>query len=67
MTQESTHHPSGPLLLAVALAMVAGFVDAHIYLAVSPIFVANMSGNLVHIGMLVGDGNWWQAVGAAGP
>lgn len=65
MTQESTHHPSGPLLLAVALAMVAGFVDAHIYLAVSPIFVANMSGNLVHIGMLVGDGNWWQAVGAA--
>ena len=59
---ESTHHPSGPLGLAVALAASAGFIDAHIYVNVTPVFVANMSGNLIHLGILVGDGAWRPAL-----
>jgi uncharacterized membrane protein YoaK (UPF0700 family) len=54
VTQEQRHHPNGPLALAVALAAVAGFVDAHVYLHVTHVFVANMSGNLVHLGMSAG-------------
>ena len=54
--QERTHHPSGTLGLAVALAAAAGFVDAHLYVNVTPVFVANMSGNLIHLGIFVGDG-----------
>jgi uncharacterized membrane protein YoaK (UPF0700 family) len=65
MTQEPDHHPSGPLAIAVALAIAAGFVDAHIYLHVAPVFVANMSGNLVRLGMFAGDGSWREASGAA--
>ena len=60
--QEHTHHPSGPLALAVALAAAAGFVDAHIYVNVTAVFVANMSGNLIHLGIIVGDGSWGRAV-----
>ncbi|MCB0972379.1 MAG: DUF1275 domain-containing protein [Acidimicrobiales bacterium] len=59
---ESNHHPSGPLTVAVALAAAAGFADAHIYVNVTPIFVANMSGNLIHLGILVGDASWRAAV-----
>ena len=59
--QERTHHPSGPLALAVALAAAAGFVDAHIYVAVTPVFVANMSGNLIHLGILLGSEDRTQA------
>jgi uncharacterized membrane protein YoaK (UPF0700 family) len=54
VTQELRHHPSGPLVLAVTLAAVAGFVDAYVYLHVTHVFVANMSGNLVHLGMSAG-------------
>ena len=36
MTQEPAHHPSGPLVLAAALAAIAGFIDAHIYVHVTP-------------------------------
>ena len=62
--QERTHHPSGPLALAIALAASAGFIDAHIYVNVTPVFVANMSGNLIHLGIVVGDADWNQAVGS---
>ncbi len=48
--------------MAVALAAAAGFVDAHIYVNVTPVFVANMSGNLIHLGILIGDGSWRTAV-----
>jgi uncharacterized membrane protein YoaK (UPF0700 family) len=44
--------------MAIALAAAAGFVDAHVYGNVTPVFVANMSGNLVHLGIFVGDGRW---------
>lgn len=63
MTQEQAHHPSGPLTLAVTLAVVAGFIDAHIYLYVTPVFVANMSGNLIHFGIFFGLGRWSEAGG----
>jgi uncharacterized membrane protein YoaK (UPF0700 family) len=59
---EPTHHPSGPLGLAIALAAAAGFIDAHIYVNVTPVFVANMSGNMIHLGILVGDGAWRPAI-----
>lgn len=62
--QERTHHPSGPLALAIALAGAAGFIDAHIFVNVTPVFVANMSGNLIHFGIVVGDGSWDEAAGS---
>ena len=64
MTQEPSHHPSGPLLVAAALAGIAGFIDAHIYVSVTPVFVANMSGNLVHLGVFAGLGDWTGAAGS---
>ncbi len=63
MPQEHIHHPSGPLVFAAALAAVAGFVDAHVYLHATPVFVANMSGNMVHLGMFAGLGRWQDAAG----
>ena len=64
MTTETSHHPSGPLALAVALGAVAGFVDAYLYRGVTPVFVANMSGNLVHLGIFAGEGSWPPAIGS---
>ena len=60
--QERTHHPSGPLGLAIALAAAAGFVDAHVYVNVTPVFVANMSGNLIHLGIFLGGDDWKPAI-----
>jgi uncharacterized membrane protein YoaK (UPF0700 family) len=51
MTAEAGHHTSGTLPLAIGLAATAGFVDAYIYTQITPVFVANMSGNLVHLGI----------------
>lgn len=65
MPQEHIHHPTGPLALAAALASVAGFIDAHVYLHVTPVFVANMSGNMVHLGMFAGLEQWQEAAGSA--
>jgi uncharacterized membrane protein YoaK (UPF0700 family) len=65
MPQEHSHHPSGPLALAAALAATAGFVDAHVFLHVTPVFVANMSGNLIHLGMFAGQADWHEAAGVA--
>jgi len=54
MPSEVDHHASGSLQLAVALAATAGFVDAFIYERVAPVFVANMSGNLIRLGISAG-------------
>jgi uncharacterized membrane protein YoaK (UPF0700 family) len=54
MTAESKHHTSGSLWLAVGLAASAGFVDAFVYVRVTPVFVANMSGNFIHLGIFAG-------------
>jgi uncharacterized membrane protein YoaK (UPF0700 family) len=52
------------LALASALAASAGFVDAHIYLNVTPVFVANMSGNLIHLGVFAGTGEYGDVLGS---
>ena len=59
------HQPTGSLHVAVALGACAGFVDAHVYLHVTPVFVANMSGNLVHLGMYLGQRGWSGALASA--
>lgn len=64
MPAEVNHHVTGPLAVAVGLALTAGFVDAFIYHYVTPVFVANMSGNMVRVGMAVGGGDW-HAVAAS--
>ena len=64
MTTETAHHPSGPLFLALSLAGVAGFIDAHLFLHVTNVFVANMSGNMVRVGILTGSGDWDIAAGS---
>lgn len=56
MTAETAHHPSGPPVLALSLAGVAGFVHAHLFLYVTNVFVANMSRNMVRVGIFAGDG-----------
>ncbi len=65
MTAETDHHPSGPLVLAFSLAGVAGFIDAHLFLHVTNVFVANMSGNMVRVGIFTGSGDWSIAAGSA--
>jgi uncharacterized membrane protein YoaK (UPF0700 family) len=49
-------------VLAVVLAAVAGFVDAHVYLFVVPVFVANQSGNLIGLGMATGQEDWHTVI-----
>ncbi len=61
MPAEDAHHPSGSLVLALSLASVAGFVDAHLFLHVTSVFVANMSGNMVRAGISTGTGDWTLA------
>ncbi len=48
----------------MSLAAVAGFIDAHLFLNVTNVFVANMSGNLVRVGITSGSGDWSIAVGS---
>lgn len=64
MTPEAGHHTSGTLPLAIALAVTAGFVDAYIYTRITPVFVANMSGNFVHLGIAAGHHDWHEVAGA---
>lgn len=52
---------SGTLRFAMTLAAVAGFLDAHIFQHVTPVFVANHSGNLIKLGMDIGDRRWDEA------
>lgn len=51
--------------MAISLAAVAGFIDAHLFLHVTSVFVANMSGNMVRVGIEVGDGRWITAAGSS--
>jgi uncharacterized membrane protein YoaK (UPF0700 family) len=48
----------GKLAVALSLTVVGGFVDAVGYIALFQVFTANMSGNSVHVGMYLGQGNW---------
>ena len=48
----------GNLVVAAALTAVAGFVDAHIFVHVTEVFVANQSGNVVLFGIFLGERRW---------
>ena len=50
----------GKIAVALFLTMVGGFVDAVGYVALFEIFTANMSGNSVHLGINLGQGNWME-------
>ncbi len=50
----------GKIAVALFLTVVGGFVDAVGYIALFEIFTANMSGNSVHLGMYLGQGNWME-------
>ena len=64
MPTEHQHHASGTLSMVAALAAAAGFVDAFVFQHVTPVFVANMSGNLVRLGMSAGVHDGPQAMAA---
>lgn len=44
--------------MAAVLTGVAGFVDAHIFVHVTEVFVANQSGNVVLFGIFLGERRW---------
>ena len=50
------------LAWAVLLSVVAGFVDAVCYLSLGRAFAANMTGNLVELGIAAADGHWRQSL-----
>jgi uncharacterized membrane protein YoaK (UPF0700 family) len=52
----------GTVALAAVLTAVAGFVDAHIFVHVTEVFVANQSGNVVLFGIFLGERQWPEVV-----
>jgi uncharacterized membrane protein YoaK (UPF0700 family) len=48
----------GTIAIAAVLTAVAGFVDAHIFVHVTEVFVANQSGNVVLFGIFLGERRW---------
>ena len=62
VSDEAPARIESTLALATVLAAVTGFVDAHVYLHVARVFVANQSGNVVLFGIAVGEGRWATVV-----
>ena len=50
--------PGGRVAISLCLTAVGGFVDAVGYIALFQIFTANMSGNSIHIGLLLSQQSW---------
>ena len=50
---------------AALLAGIAGYVDAICYLRLGGAFAANMTGNLVEVGLAVAQGQWGKAIWCA--
>jgi uncharacterized membrane protein YoaK (UPF0700 family) len=48
----------GTIAIAALLTGAAGFVDAHIFVHVTEVFVANQSGNVVLFGIFLGERRW---------
>ena len=48
---------SPPLIVAMVLAIAAGFIDGFSFLHLQGVFTANMGGNLVFLGLGVGEGD----------
>jgi uncharacterized membrane protein YoaK (UPF0700 family) len=53
------------LLWAALLAGIAGYVDAICYLRLGGAFAANMTGNLVEVGLAAAQGQWEKAIWCA--
>lgn len=49
------------MILAALLAGIAGYVDAICFLCLGNVFAANMTGNLVEIGITMATGSWRRA------
>lgn len=64
MPTESEHQIGGGIGVALLLGVSGGFVDAYIFLHVVAVFVANMSGNLIRLGIASGQGRVSIALGA---
>jgi uncharacterized membrane protein YoaK (UPF0700 family) len=58
VSTDSPPRVEGTIAVAAVLAAVAGFVDAHIFVHVTEVFVANQSGNLVLFGIFLGERRW---------
>ena len=58
MSSETPPRVEGTIALAAVLTAVAGFVDAHIFVHVTEVFVANQSGNVVLFGIFLGERRW---------
>lgn len=51
-----------PATVAVLLSAASGFVDAFVFVRVYAVFTANQSGNLVLVGIALGEGRWGAAL-----
>jgi uncharacterized membrane protein YoaK (UPF0700 family) len=49
------------MLWAALLAGIAGYVDAICFLRLGGAFAANMTGNLVEVGLAAAQGQWGEA------
>jgi uncharacterized membrane protein YoaK (UPF0700 family) len=58
VSAESPPRVEGTIAIAAVLTAVAGFVDAHIFVHVTEVFVANQSGNIVLFGIFLGERRW---------
>ena len=58
VSTDSPPRIEGSLALAAVLTAAAGFVDAHIFVHVTEVFVANQSGNVVLFGIFLGERHW---------
>lgn len=58
MSTPSELGPGGRVAISLCLTAVGGFVDAVGYIALFQIFTANMSGNSIHIGILLSQQSW---------
>jgi uncharacterized membrane protein YoaK (UPF0700 family) len=58
VSAESPPRIEGTIAIAAVLTAVAGFVDAHIFVHVTEVFVANQSGNVVLFGIFLGERRW---------
>ena len=61
-----TQYESRPLALAVCLAALAGYVDAHGFLFMRGLYVSFMSGNSTRLSTEIGRADWHAAATTAG-
>jgi uncharacterized membrane protein YoaK (UPF0700 family) len=58
VSPQSPPRIEGTIAIAAVLTAAAGFVDAHIFVHVTEVFVANQSGNVVLFGIFLGERRW---------